>query len=128
MATPSGRVATRVIWGSPQSKSNSRRIIHKKIRGRSRTLSIKSVAAMEYAHAFREQCKPEPVLLSGDLELTVKIKYRSWQSDLDESLIMDLLQGLIYHNDRQIKIKHIYHEGTDQEAPYAHITVRELEG
>ena len=120
-----GRKAHRLIYGSPQSKANSRRIIRKKIKGRLRTLSIKSAAALAYAQMFRQQCRAEPELLVGDIHFMVKIWYRSWQSDLDESLIMDLCQGLLYDNDRQIKHKYIHHMGVDPIEPRCEITVWE---
>jgi hypothetical protein len=52
----------------------------------------------------------------------MKIFYASRRSDLDESLILDLLQGVIYVNDRQVKEKHIYW-GLDKECPRAEIIV-----
>ena len=36
------------------------------------------------------------------------IYYASRRPDLDESLILDLLQGLVYVNDRQVKERHTY--------------------
>ena len=36
------------------------------------------------------------------------IYYSSRRPDLDESLILDLMQGVIYKNDRQVKQKNIY--------------------
>jgi Holliday junction resolvase RusA-like endonuclease len=50
------------------------------------------------------------------------IHYASRRPDLDESLILDLLQGVAYVNDRQVKEKHIYW-GLDKENPRAEIIV-----
>jgi hypothetical protein len=46
--------------------------------------------------------------MAGDLRVTMRIYYASRRPDLDESLILDLMQGLIYENDRQVKEKHIF--------------------
>ena len=46
--------------------------------------------------------------------------------DLDESVILDCLEGYAYKNDRQVKEKHIYH-GLDKENPRAEITVEPIE-
>jgi Holliday junction resolvase RusA-like endonuclease len=44
---------------------------------------------------------------------------------LDESLILDLLQGLVYKNDRQVKERHTYW-GLDPENPRAEIIIEQL--
>ena len=51
------------------------------------------------------------------------IYYASRRPDLDESLVLDLLQGVTYLNDRQVKEKHIYW-GLDKENPRCEISVR----
>jgi Holliday junction resolvase RusA-like endonuclease len=55
--------------------------------------------------------------------VTMKIYYHSRRPDLDESLILDLMQGIVYENDRQVKEKHITW-GLDKEAPRAEICVK----
>jgi predicted unusual protein kinase regulating ubiquinone biosynthesis (AarF/ABC1/UbiB family) len=45
---------------------------------------------------------------------------------LDESLILDLLQGVIYKNDRQVKEKHVYW-GLDPANPRTEIIVDKIE-
>jgi hypothetical protein len=45
---------------------------------------------------------------------------------LDESVILDCMQGFIYENDRQVKEKHIFHR-LDKANPRAEITVSTLE-
>ena len=46
--------------------------------------------------------------------------------DLDESLILDAMEGFIYKNDRQVKEKHIYW-GLDKDNPRAEIEVSKIE-
>ena len=41
-------------------------------------------------------------------------------------LILDLLQGVAYENDRQVKEKHILWMGVDKECPRCEIDVEEL--
>jgi Holliday junction resolvase RusA-like endonuclease len=50
------------------------------------------------------------------------IFYASRRPDLDESLILDCMQGRIYENDRCVKEKHIFW-GLDKEDPRAEIEV-----
>lgn len=106
------------IFGEPASKANSRRLV--KFGGISRL--IKSKKALSYSDMFKQQCKQLDVLLEGDLRININIYYASRRPDLDESLILDLLQGYVYANDRQIKEKHIYW-GLDKENPRSEITV-----
>ena len=111
-----------IILGEPASKSNSRRLVT--IRGR--PAFIKSKKAIEYVKSFDKQCPTLENLLEGDLEATITIHYATRRPDLDESLILDLMQGLIYRNDRQVKSKAIYH-GLDKQNPRTIIRVSALE-
>lgn len=86
------------ILGEPASKANSRRLVS--IGGRPR--SIKSQKALDYSKYFEEQCPVLDELLECPVFLDITIYYASMRPDLDESLILDLLQGKIYKNDRQV--------------------------
>jgi len=110
-----------VVFGEPASKSNSRKVVM--IRGAVRV--IKSDKARAYAEAFLTQCRPLKTLLEGDVSVSMKIYYASRRPDLDESLILDLLQGIVYTNDRQVKEKHIYW-GLDPDNPRAEIEVKKM--
>ena len=109
---------SQIIFGEPASKANSRKVV--RIAGMSRL--IKSSKALKYSEAFKRQCRPLATLMAGDLRVIMKIYYASRRPDLDESLILDLMQGLIYTNDRQVKEKHIYW-GLDPEKPRTEIIV-----
>lgn len=109
---------SRIIFGEPASKANSRRVV--RIGNVSRL--IKSQKALNYSDMFKQQCTQAAVLLTGDLRVTLHIYYASRRPDLDESLILDLMQGLVYENDRQVKEKHIYW-GLDPENPRTEIFV-----
>lgn len=110
-----------VIHGEPASKANNRKLVL--IGGKPRF--IKSKKAHEYAKYFLGQCPQLTPLLQGDLRLDITIHYASRRPDLDESLILDLMQGRIYDNDRQIKERHAYW-GLDRDNPRAEITVTAL--
>lgn len=86
---------------------------------------IKSQKALTYSEAFTQQCKPAEVLPTEDVSVEIHIWYASRRPDLDESLILDLLQGRLYVNDRQVKEKHIYWHH-DKECPRCVVTVREM--
>ena len=110
------------ILGEPASKANSRRMV----RFGNMSRLIKSQKALDYSEMFKQQCRPLATLMTGDLRVIMKIYYASRRPDLDESLILDLMQGLIYENDRQVKEKHLYW-GLDPENPRAEIIVEKIE-
>mgnify|MGYP003626394503 FL=1 len=112
-----------IIQGEPASKANSRRLVKKRFGNKVRTISIKSAKALAYEKQFASQCLKLDPLIEADVLLYCKIFYASRRPDLDESLIMDGLQGLIIKNDRQIKGKIIAH-GVDREQPRAHIGLK----
>ena len=115
------QVVSQIIFGEPASKANSRRVVH--YGGMSRL--IKSKKALTYSDVFRQQCKVLSTLMTGDLKVTLHIYYASRRPDLDESLILDLLQGYVYANDRQVKERHCYW-GLDPENPRAEITIEKI--
>ncbi len=106
-----------IIHGEPASKANSRRWTGK--------FFIKSSKALGYVKAFDEQCPRLEPMLSGDVRVTIKIYYASRRPDLDESLILDCMQGKIYENDRAVKEKHIFW-GLDKKNPRAEIKIEEI--
>ena len=111
-----------IIFGEPASKANSRRVV--RFGGMSRL--IKSEKALSYSGAFLQQCPTLPTLMTGDLKITLHIWYASRRPDLDESLILDLMQGRIYENDRQVKERHCYWH-LDKEKPRAEILIESIE-
>lgn len=106
------------ILGEPASKANSRKLV----RFGKRLASIKSDKARGYEKLFADQAVPIDPLIDGDVLLYCHIFYASRRPDLDESLIMDCLQGVAYTNDRQVKAKVILH-GLDKEQPRAVIKI-----
>lgn len=118
---PLMQAISQIILGEPASKANSRKVV--RIGNVSRL--IKSAKALSYSEMFKQQCRPLGTLMTGDLRVTMWIYYASRRPDLDESLILDLMQGLIYENDRQVKQKHIYW-GLDPERPRTEIIVERI--
>jgi len=108
--------------GEPASKSNQRRLVA--IRGRTRF--IKSKKALDFVRAFVAQCPTFDPLPEDDLIIAIEIHYASRRPDLDESIILDAMQGMVYKNDRQIKEKHIYW-ALDRENPRVEIKIWSLE-
>jgi hypothetical protein len=111
-----------IIFGEPASKANSRRVV--RYGGMSRL--IKSKKALSYSDVFLQQCPVLPVLMTGDLRIIMRIYYASRRPDLDESLILDLLQGRVYVNDRQVKERHCYW-GLDPENPRTEMIIEKIE-
>lgn len=93
-----------------------------------RPASIKSNKALGYVDSFKLQgqslARHHP-LFKGDVVVTIYIWYASRRPDLDESLILDCLQGIAYENDRQVKEKHIYWMGVDKTNPRSEIEIKE---
>ena len=115
------QVLSLFILGEPASKANSRRVV--KFGNMSRL--IKSQKALNYSDTFRLQCPPLAKLMTGDLRVTMRIFYATRRPDLDESLILDLMQGLVYENDRQVKERHTYW-GLDAENPRSEIIIEQI--
>ena len=110
------------VLGEPASKSNNSRIIR---RGRHVSL-IKSEKAMNYSADFRLQVPILQELLLGDLRVEMMIYYANRRSDLDDSLILDLMQGRVYVNDRQVKQRNI-NWGISKEKPRALIRIYRMD-
>ena len=112
-----------IIHGEPASKSNSRKLVT--IKGR--PAFIKSDKARKYVKRFEEQCpQMGDSMFLDDVEVEMTVYYASRRPDLDESVILDCMQGFIYKNDRQVKRK-VITWGLDKENPRAEITVRLME-
>ncbi len=58
--------------------------------------------------------------------MDIDIYYQSRRSDLDESIIMDALQGKVYVNDRQVRSKFV-RGFIDKDNPRAIIKITPLE-
>ena len=113
-----GNMNAFVIEGEPASKSNARQLVL--IKGR--MVPIKSKKALAYKKLFKQQCPTREEIFTEDLIVCMKIFYKTRRPDLDESLILDLMEGSIYKNDRSIKLKYIEH-GLDKESPRTLIVV-----
>lgn len=112
-----------IIHGEPASKANSRKLVT--IKGR--PAFIKSDKARKYVKQFEEQCpQMGDSMFLDDVEVEMTVFYASRRPDLDESVILDCMQGFIYKNDRQVKRK-IITWGLDKENPRSEITVRLME-
>ena len=126
------------ILGEPASKANSRREAVNPKTGR--RMVIKSEKALDYRDAALQQIPPAArVQLAGTVRVDMRIYYASERPDLDESLILDILQDQwtriggrrvisqrgIYHNDRQVREKHIYH-AIDKRNPRTVIQITEI--
>jgi Holliday junction resolvase RusA-like endonuclease len=122
-----------IITTEPASKSNSSQLFTVSYRDKAtgkvkyRPGITKSQKAKDYQKNAERQMPKLPALLLGPVRVSIKIFYASEVPDLDESLILDVMQGHIYKNDRQVREKHIYH-GIDRENPRAVIEVEPLQG
>lgn len=125
------------IIGQPCSKANSRQIVT--IAGR--PTPIKSKVALAYERDALRQIPPSArQQLAGPVKVTATLYYSSERSDLDESIVLDVLQDRyakhggervlvqkgVYINDRQVREKHIKH-GIDRVNPRAEIQVEALQ-
>jgi len=118
---------TFVILGEPASKANSRRLVT--IRGR--PAFIKSSKANDYASSFATQCAAQAAAqgitpTTKDVKVELVIHYSTRRPDLDESVILDAMQGIVYANDRQVKQRAAYW-ALDKGMPRAVIRVTECD-
>ncbi len=111
-----------VIKGEPASAKNQRRIVQ--FQGKPRL--IKSKKALDYSKSFQSQCPKRDDLIECDVSLRIDVWYASRRPDLAcADLIMDLLQGYIYLNDRQVKgVMSIWN--LDRENPRSRIRIMKL--
>ena len=111
-----------ILYGQLYSKSNSRRLVVNRRTGR--TMSIKSAPAMECVLSFqaqaRAQWKGPP--LEGPVSMEAAIFYQSRRSDLDCSLLQDILQGIAFSNDRQIE-RIVLIKGLDPKCPRVEVEI-----
>ena len=112
------------ILGEPASKANSRKLVTNRHTGR--PMFIKSDKSRAYAAAIDRQVTPLPRLLTGRVIVHIRVFYASERPDLDESIILDGLQGKVYGNDRQVREKHVYH-AIDRGNPRAEIVIEATE-
>ena len=122
MSTKTHKKINFIIEGEPASKSNSRKIV---TFGK-RPALIKSEKARNYEKIFALQCPQLENLIDNDVKVELIVYYASRRPDLDESVVLDCMQGKIYVNDRQVKQKHIYW-GLDRERSRTHVRVSPLE-
>lgn len=92
-----------------------------------KVLFIKSEKALTYADAARLQIPTLGAdrMLRGRLSLTAHVWYSTQRPDLDVSLILDILQGRIYANDRQVREMHLFHH-IDREQPRTRLLLQEI--
>lgn len=109
-------IASITIHGEVCSKANSRRMVPGRSKeGKLFMRPIKSDKALAFVDAAARQI-PRMDLITGPLIAHIWIYYPSERNDLDESLVLDVLQGRVYENDRQVREKHVYH-GIDKNDP-----------
>lgn len=118
-----------VIAGEPASKGNSRQIV----RFGPKLASIKSPKARAYERNAIPQAMAQArrvgwrVHETGRMRVEMRIFYATERPDLDESVVLDILQGIAYANDRQVREKHVYH-AIDAKNPRAEIIVEPMQG
>lgn len=113
------------LIGQPRSKANGRRQLKNHRTGK--MFSAKNQKCLDYAESVKIQAlvvRPS-CLLEGPLSFRGTLYYPDNRSDLDPSLLIDCLQGIVFKNDRQVKHWDIHH-GIDKVNPRAEIEVVEM--
>jgi Holliday junction resolvase RusA-like endonuclease len=121
-----------VIPGEPVSKANSRELFRRydpKTK-QSHPMFVKSKKAREYEAAANDHLtrkaiaerRTGPAFPEGEVHVCAALYYRTHRPDLDESIVLDVLQGFAYKNDRQVRSKDITH-GIDRDNPRAEVLV-----
>lgn len=127
------------ILGQPCSKANSRQLVYLG----DRMASVKSKVALAYERAALQQIPaPARARLVGPVRVTLRLFYKTELSDMDESLLLDVMQDQwarprkgaprvlvqkgVYRNDRQVRERHVFH-GIDRANPRAEVLVEPLQ-
>ena len=113
------------ILGQPRSKANSR--VQRKSPRTGKMFSGKNQKCLDYVESVKVQAlvvRPAR-LLEGPLSFRGTLYYPNNQSDLDPSLLIDCLQGIVFTNDRQVKHWDVRH-GIDKANPRAEIEIVEI--
>lgn len=120
-----GRTAVwqRTIYGQAYSKANSRQLIFRN----GKPVFIKSKEALRYSDDFLRQCPQLSPIFTCDVCVELDMYYASRRPDLDESLVLDLLQGKVYENDRLVRRK-VVQWYLDKDNPRVSITVYPIAG
>jgi len=120
---PGAGAAFLVVHGECASKANSRQPAPRKSNaGKPFVAFIKSPKALAFVDAVKAQVRPLARPLVGELTAYIQIFYANQRPDLDESLVLDALQGLVYANDRQVRTRIVDH-GIDKENPRVEIAI-----
>jgi hypothetical protein len=124
------------IEGEAASKANSRKLV---LLG-NRPASIKGEKARHYERdAVRQIPSAARLRLTGPVRVTLRMFYANERSDLDESIVLDVLQDRykgkgdervlvqhgVYRNDRQVREKHVFH-GIDRVRPRCDVEVEAM--
>ena len=144
------RVIEFTILGQPCSKSNTSQIVTLGKGEEARSSITKSKAAKQYERdALRQIPSRARQRLTGPVRVSIVLYYANERSDLDESLILDvlqdrwknrkrdphanggmtervLLQDGVYRNDRQVRERHVWHR-IDAANPRAVIRIEPLQ-
>lgn len=121
-----------VIRGEPASKANSRQIVMLGQGAAKRPAVIKSKKAREFEKGaipqIRTQCARAGwrCLAVGRLRATIRVFYATERPDLDESVILDVMQGIVYGNDRQVRERHVFH-AIDRANPRAEVEIEPID-
>ncbi len=109
------RVFRTIVSGEPASKSKNK--LTRNFRGKS----------ISYQKAFYDQVPElgEGELILGDVGVVFDVYSSVTKLDLDESLILELLEGRAYKKNKQVKVKLIRHH-LDKENPRTNIQVFKL--
>lgn len=123
-----GRGSLVCIEAQPYSKANSRRMAtFRRKDGRTGLRSIKSEKALNFDAIAKAAalCYMKTPPYEGDVAVYALLAFSSRRSDLDESLLLDSLQGKCYVNDRQVRIKLIFGI-VDSDRPRATVLIKKI--
>lgn len=123
-----GRGALVRVDAQPYSKANSRRMAtFRRKNGKVGLRSIKSEKALNFDAIAKAAalCYMKTPPFEGDVAVYALLAYGSRRSDVDESLLLDSLQGKCYKNDRQVRIKLIFGI-VDSDRPRATVLIKQI--
>lgn len=114
---------TKTIFGEPAGRGGDVQRVRHPVTGQ--PMRVHTGAATRFREAVRRQVGVLADPMQGELKLTARIYNRDRRARMDAALLVDVLQGRVIKNARQIREMHVYH-GVDRGVPRAEICVERL--
>ena len=98
----------------------------REVRVKGKPKRIPNEKALAFKEIARLSLRPLDPLIEGPVRMWIRLFFAQPLADLDDALVMDTLQGLVYVNDRQVMEVHKY-KRFSRYSPRVEVEVEELQ-